>query len=486
MEEGFPRAIESLLAIGRRPDENGRVEGKTGTVREEDQDEGEDEEFYVLHIAAFEGQFECVKLLVELAEVKIDALDDMDSTPLLNAAVNGHSEIMRWLLEKGANPNHKREKGLNVIECAAKSGNLASLQLILDHPTFTDLGQEAYTNLVPFAAHSANPDVLRVIFSKAGFPSPPRPQGLTKTQLDVVEAELCRAITASSIDSTRLMLSYLTPSNADGTFHPFAFTSPANHANVFNSTEDSITNTPLFTLVWETLFLPFASVNTEATPNHPSYNQELNRRLMSAAGAGALDTLTVLLDRFDADVNHISHKYRATPLYNATGQHSTDVAKVLLDHGADIHLGSGTYANGPTALHMAVRNGNRAVAILLLQRGGPVEAVVNSTDNLQPLKEGTDMVIVAVDAFRAPVYVRTKAEHEKVKEEYEGPFHVAKFIVGEDVTVEEILAVQIRRRDVRLGEEGQKTGGRPLMTVEDVKGGDEAEEWLTKMGLAAR
>jgi ankyrin repeat protein len=68
------------------------------------------------------------------------------------------------------------------------------------------------------------------------------------------------------------------------------------------------------------------------------------------------------------DVNHISIKYHATPLFNAAIQGNVEVVRYLLElHNADIHLGNGSYANGPTALHNAILNGQEEVVKLLLQ-----------------------------------------------------------------------------------------------------------------------
>ncbi|TVQ84582.1 MAG: ankyrin repeat domain-containing protein [Micavibrio sp.] len=61
----------------------------------------EDGEDTLLHSAAFTGNFEAVKLLVELG-ADINALGDMHYTPLHYAALQGHNDIYDYLLSHGA------------------------------------------------------------------------------------------------------------------------------------------------------------------------------------------------------------------------------------------------------------------------------------------------------------------------------------------------------------------------------------------------
>jgi ankyrin repeat protein len=64
---------------------------------------GEDDETCVpIHAAAYNGCLECAKILVEEGGVSVNAKDDMGGTPVMRAAKGKHSDIVRWLIEKGA------------------------------------------------------------------------------------------------------------------------------------------------------------------------------------------------------------------------------------------------------------------------------------------------------------------------------------------------------------------------------------------------
>jgi ankyrin repeat protein len=54
-----------------------------------------------LHRAAARGQAEAVKLLLERG-AEVDAVDDEGTTPLLGATYRGHHEVVKLLLEQGA------------------------------------------------------------------------------------------------------------------------------------------------------------------------------------------------------------------------------------------------------------------------------------------------------------------------------------------------------------------------------------------------
>jgi ankyrin repeat protein len=62
----------------------------------------------------------------------------------------------------------------------------------------------------------------------------------------------------------------------------------------------------------------------------------------------------------------------ATLLHDTVGQNHLDVAKYLLDKGADVNA---TTKDGLTALHMAAQNGNIGIITLLLERRAAIDAL---------------------------------------------------------------------------------------------------------------
>ena len=82
-----------------------------------------------LHLAAASGHGEVVRLLLEAGA---DAgLEDADrATPLHCAAASGHGLCVKMLLDAGSDPRHRNVMGKNALECAQGSGNVGCVLLI--------------------------------------------------------------------------------------------------------------------------------------------------------------------------------------------------------------------------------------------------------------------------------------------------------------------------------------------------------------------
>ena len=58
--------------------------------------------------------------------------DLIDQTPLIIAAFNGCTDIVRMLLDAGANIEHKNDQGENALISAAQEGHIDTVKLLLD------------------------------------------------------------------------------------------------------------------------------------------------------------------------------------------------------------------------------------------------------------------------------------------------------------------------------------------------------------------
>lgn len=88
--------------------------------------------FTALHFAAFFGRFEAAALLIERgAEVDAFGRGWMTGTAMHSAVSRLQSDVVRILLEAGANPNVRQSAGWTPLHSSAANGDVASVELLL-------------------------------------------------------------------------------------------------------------------------------------------------------------------------------------------------------------------------------------------------------------------------------------------------------------------------------------------------------------------
>ncbi|XP_068237591.1 protein fem-1 homolog C-like [Palaemon carinicauda] len=85
-----------------------------------------------LRSACFYGYLDIVKVLVEDG-ADIESVDDKGATCLILACDNGHYEVVKYLIDVGANVNRKKNDGKTALHLSAKSGHLEILKMLLSH-----------------------------------------------------------------------------------------------------------------------------------------------------------------------------------------------------------------------------------------------------------------------------------------------------------------------------------------------------------------
>jgi ankyrin repeat protein len=90
--------------------------------------------FTALHLAAFFGEKEAAKILLERgAEANLVARHaSIHVTPLHSASAGGHHEIVELLLEHGADPNAAQDGGFTPLHSAAQNDDRDSVVALLE------------------------------------------------------------------------------------------------------------------------------------------------------------------------------------------------------------------------------------------------------------------------------------------------------------------------------------------------------------------
>ncbi|BFZ00782.1 hypothetical protein BsWGS_03821 [Bradybaena similaris] len=97
---------------------------------EEDHPEKEENLSFPAHVAAYNGDLEYLRTLVENGVVNINERDDKGSSLLHKAAGQGQVHVLQWLIEMGANTYITNQAGETARDVASRFAQLACVKLL--------------------------------------------------------------------------------------------------------------------------------------------------------------------------------------------------------------------------------------------------------------------------------------------------------------------------------------------------------------------
>jgi len=120
--------------------------------------------FSALHLAAFFGQSDAARFLLERgAEVDARGRGWMTGTPLHSAASASHVEILRMLLDAGADPNARQSGAWTPLHSAARNGNAECVALLLAHGADPIARNDEGTSVLAMAEEAADEETIALV-----------------------------------------------------------------------------------------------------------------------------------------------------------------------------------------------------------------------------------------------------------------------------------------------------------------------------------
>lgn len=333
-----------------------------------------------LHRAVWGGHPEIVKLLLERG-AEVEARDGAGQTPLSLAARWGRADIMDLLLKRGADPSARDDMGRTLLHYAAQYGHLEVMRVLLDRGFDPDVSCKTGTPLHS-AAQSRQLEAARYLLDRGGHAD-------RRGYLDWLPLHVACAWSPGYPEELRLALVTLLIDRGGGvSARANGGTTPLVLAAIGRDSALTI------------LLLARGARPEPATPGNAS-------ALRSALDAGSPAVARLLLEH-GADANErYSPPGRARLLHRVGDPKDIDMARVLLEFGADANA---VDDQGGTPLHVAAREGNAELIRLLAERRAVVDA--RDKSNWTPLHFASSQK--KVEATRALLragadrYARTK------------------------------------------------------------------------------
>ena len=115
-----------------------------------------------LHFAAFEGNTEIARLLIDSGAI-IEIEDDSNQRPIHYASYTGHESVILLLLERGADVNCKNKFGLTPLHYAVYHDSLNAAKVLLEHGASVYARDEYGMTPIKHAIKLGRPKVLRLL-----------------------------------------------------------------------------------------------------------------------------------------------------------------------------------------------------------------------------------------------------------------------------------------------------------------------------------
>ena len=302
-----------------------------------------------MYVSAREGNLKNLEILLQMG-VSPDLRDGEGNTSLIIAAPS-HIDIIRRLLEAGADVNAKNNYGVTALMQAANWGNIVVIDELLKYgANVDDIEHTSGMSALLFAASTGYSTVINVLLQHGAR---------TNFSIQARKNALVRSFISNKVNSVKNVLE---------------LSQPLSNEERILILESVSTNHSPTTIIEAVLQNNLKSVSHLLTQG--VYVDEPNpigvTALMVASGKGLNEMITALLNSGALVDSHDRRGF--SPLMYASSGGDEQTVRLLIQAGSDINENTSII----TPLMLAVSNYNQSVSIELLRNGADPNMRIDS------------------------------------------------------------------------------------------------------------
>uniref|UniRef100_A0A1X7TDZ0 Death domain-containing protein n=1 Tax=Amphimedon queenslandica TaxID=400682 RepID=A0A1X7TDZ0_AMPQE len=390
-----------------------------------DPNEGDDNSVSSIHMASYKGHLSIVQYLVDTCDVPPDQQDNSNNTALLYSAIEGHSDLVEFLISRKCDTSQINVEEASLSLFACQSGELALVQKLESLNLFSPDSKDIYGgNVLHYCSiNNRSVELIKYLLNRYQLSIGDGNHRFAKTPLhyaswyassSVVEYILSIQGNEALLDTNKRGISCLHCA-CDVAAHVPAgvvysklitqrdvpviqiinskikqnidFMKRKERVKMFSSLLERASSCPKFDINktintgQSLLHLAACSGSTLLVKALEKYNisSTLNIKGMSpahnAAWSGSTSVLNYIVSQYNLNPNDTDTDGRTPLVYSCWAGSITSVKYLIKNHNSDPYI---TDNNGMTCLHYSCRNGHINVAQYLIEEQ---HCDINKTDN---------------------------------------------------------------------------------------------------------
>ncbi|XP_031563358.1 transient receptor potential cation channel subfamily A member 1-like isoform X2 [Actinia tenebrosa] len=343
-----------------------------------------------LHLAAVSGNLCILKMLMANKHSDIHIEDGDGMTPILRSSLEGHTDIMEYLLDEGAQLNSPPGSGSpSPLMCAVERGQHKAIEFLLSRGALIDLVDNQWRNCLHIASACADPETVQILLQNGAKSLVNSKDSYGKTPLHYVAvrckhaAQIVSLLHAAGADfsacdnNEQIPLHYAAMSGIVVSIRALLEASPCtvNHPDNRSQTPFHLAASNGRSEACRFLLQKGAEID---------YRDDLRLTPLFHAVKSKCPLSTKVLLEFGADINAVD-KHRKTPIILAALEGNVDVFKTLLQFGADL---TSVCVHGYSALDTALQNNQLNICNEIIKHDRWQDVLLNTKLNkVTPMKE---------------------------------------------------------------------------------------------------